>query len=147
MRRIGIIGSGHVGLVSGACFAKLGNTVICADSDVEKIKRLKKGIVPFYEPGLQEIVSHEIKRKKLFFTQSVEDVVNNSEIIFICVGTPSATDGRADLSYVENASIQIAEALKKIKKKNKHDRYRLIVEKSTVPVLTGQLEALYHCIL
>ncbi|MCM8816738.1 MAG: UDP-glucose/GDP-mannose dehydrogenase family protein [Candidatus Omnitrophica bacterium] len=140
MKTIGIIGTGHVGLVTGACFAKLGNIVSCFDSDFEKIEKLKKNIIPFYEPGLSEIVKIQKEKKKLFFTHSIEDVVSASEIIFICVGTPSNPDGKADLSFVEQASIQIANALKKMKdkKSSKKNYYRLIVEKSTVPVLTGQ---------
>ncbi|MCM8764686.1 MAG: UDP-glucose/GDP-mannose dehydrogenase family protein [Candidatus Omnitrophica bacterium] len=139
MKKIGIIGAGHVGLVTGACFAKLGNMVICVDNDKEKIKKLKNGIVPFYEPGLQGIVRKQIKDKRLFFCESIDDVVKLSEIIFICVGTPSSVDGRADLSYVEQASVQIARALNKIKRfSSKKNNYKLIVEKSTVPVLTGE---------
>ncbi|MCM8758740.1 MAG: UDP-glucose/GDP-mannose dehydrogenase family protein, partial [Candidatus Omnitrophica bacterium] len=109
-------------------------------SDFEKIEKLKKNIIPFYEPGLSEIVKIQKEKKKLFFTHSIEDVVSASEIIFICVGTPSNPDGKADLSFVEQASIQIANALKKMKdkKSSKKNYYRLIVEKSTVPVLTGQ---------
>ncbi|MCM8764004.1 MAG: UDP-glucose/GDP-mannose dehydrogenase family protein [Candidatus Omnitrophica bacterium] len=139
MRKIGIIGAGHVGLVTGACFAKLGNTVICMDSDKEKLKKLRKGVVPFYEPELQEIVRKQLKNKRLLFSDSIDDVVKLSEIIFICVGTPSSPDGRADLSYVEQASVQIARALNKIKSSSsKTGNYKLIVEKSTVPVLTGE---------
>ncbi|MCM8822296.1 MAG: UDP-glucose/GDP-mannose dehydrogenase family protein [Candidatus Omnitrophica bacterium] len=139
MKKIGIIGAGHVGLVTGACFAKLENSVICVDNDKEKIKKLKNGVVPFYEPGLQDIVRKQLKNKRLFFSDSIDDLVESSEIIFICVGTPSSADGRADLSYVEQASVQIARALNKIKKfSSKKNNYKLIVEKSTVPVLTGE---------
>ncbi|MCM8824881.1 MAG: UDP-glucose/GDP-mannose dehydrogenase family protein [Candidatus Omnitrophica bacterium] len=139
MREIGIIGAGHVGLVTGACLAELGNSVMCMDNDSEKIKKLKKGNVPFYEPGLQEIVKKQLKDRRLVFTGSVDDLVRFSEIIFICVGTPSSVNGRADLSYVEQASVQIARALKRIKSTgSKTGSYKLIVEKSTVPVLTGE---------
>jgi len=139
MKKIGIIGTGHVGLVTGACFAKLGNIVFCVDSDSEKIEKLKKGIIPFYEPGLEQIVESGLKNKKLLFVKSVDDLVKSAEIIFICVGTPASLDGRADLSYVEQASVQIAKALKKIKsKRDRKHNYKLVVEKSTVPVLTGQ---------
>jgi len=134
MRKIGIVGSGHVGLVTGACFAKLGNKVICADQDSNKIEKLKNLEIPFYEQGLEEIVKETVKKKKLFFTTSIQEVTEKSEVIFITVGTPATADGRADLSFVEQVTIEIAKALGKIKGKG----YRLIVEKSTVPVLTGE---------
>jgi len=141
MKKIGIIGAGHVGLVTGACFAKLGNKVICADNDERKIKNLKNFIMPFYEPGLEKIVKEEVQNKNLFFTTSLKEVVEKAEIIFIAVGTPSTPDGRADLSYVEQVTIEIAKSISAIKtkiKKQKSKIYRLIVEKSTVPVLTGE---------
>ncbi len=136
MRNIGVIGAGHVGLVTGACFAKMGNIVICCDNDIEKIKKLKNFKIPFYEPHLEEIVKETFKNKKLIFTTSIKDLVEKSEIIFIAVGTPSIESGRADLSYVENVTIEIANVLSSIKKK-KGQNYKIIVEKSTVPVLTG----------
>lgn len=124
---ISIIGSGYVGLVSGACFAELGNNVICADNDVKKISGLKKGVVPIYEPGLEEIIGSNLKQKRLKFTSSIKDAVKASEVIFITVGTPSLESGEADLTGIENVARTIARNM---------DGYRLIVEKSTVPVET-----------
>lgn len=127
--KIGIIGSGYVGLVTGACFAHLGNQVICVDNNLEKIALLKKGKPPIYEPGLEEMLQENIKRKRLFFASRIEQAVKNAEVLFICVNTPPKENGEADLSYVENVSREIARNLKE---------YRLIVEKSTVPVQTGE---------
>jgi len=124
---IAIIGSGYVGLVSGACFAKLGNHVICADKDIKKIQELKKGIIPIYEPGLEELIADNIKSKRLKFTSSIKKAIKTSEVIFIAVGTPTLKNGEADLTGVENVAQTIAENMV---------GYRLIVEKSTVPVET-----------
>ncbi|HEY83008.1 MAG TPA: UDP-glucose/GDP-mannose dehydrogenase family protein [Dehalococcoidia bacterium] len=123
-----IIGSGHVGLVTGACLADLGNKVICMDDDKGKIKRLKEGVIPFYEPELEALVHRNVDGGRLSFTTSVEEGVRGAEVVFICVGTPQGPDGAADLSYVEAASKRIAEAM---------DGYKAIVDKSTVPVKTG----------
>jgi len=124
---ISIIGSGYVGLVTGACFAELGNKVICADNDVKKISGLKKGLVPIYEPGLKELISYNLENKRLKFTSSIGEAVKASEVIFIAVGTPTLENGEADLTGIEKVARSIARHM---------DGYRLIVEKSTVPVET-----------
>lgn len=126
--KIAIIGSGYVGLVTGACFADLGNEVICVDHDQEKIKLLNKGKLPIYEPGLLELVQKNTKNKRLKFSSLVSEAVKKSEIIFICVGTPPRDNGEADLSAVEAVAQTIAKNM---------TSYKLIVEKSTVPVETG----------
>lgn len=128
MKNICIIGTGHVGLVTGACFAKLGNKVICVDDDIPKVEGLKRGALPFYEPGLEEMVHRNMKQSNLSFTTSVEEGTKASDIIFIAVGTPQKPNGEADLTSVEGVSRRIAKAMAE---------YKLIVEKSTVPVKTG----------
>jgi UDPglucose 6-dehydrogenase len=128
-KNITIIGTGYVGLVTGACFADLGQKVICIDKDKEKIEKLKKGKVPIYEPGLSAMVKKNIQQGKLFFENNLTEPIQNSKIIFICVGTPSARNGKADLSFIENAAQEIGENIKEPK---------IIVAKSTVPVGTGK---------
>lgn len=126
---VGIVGAGYVGLVTAACFANLGNNVICVDIDKEKIKSLKKGVTPIYEPGLEELVRDGLHKGRLSFTTNISSAVKKSTIIFITVGTPPRDNGEADLSYVENVACKIAIEM---------PSYRLIVEKSTVPVHTGK---------
>jgi UDPglucose 6-dehydrogenase len=124
-----MIGTGYVGLVSGVCFSDLGNTVYCVDKDQDKIASLNKGNIPIYEPGLDEILKRNYKAKRLIFTTNLEEAVLNSDIIFICVGTPTKKkNNSADLKFV----YAVAKELKKIISK-----YKIIVTKSTVPVTTG----------
>ena len=127
--KICMIGTGYVGLVSGVCFSDLGNSVYCVDKDKDKIDFLNKGKVPIYEPGLDELIKKNFKQKRLFFTTDLKLAVQKSDIIFICVGTPTKKNSNsANLKYV----FQVANELKKIIKK-----YKIIVTKSTVPVSTG----------
>jgi UDPglucose 6-dehydrogenase len=126
---ISIIGSGYVGLVTGACLADLGNNVICIDNNLEKIYQLKNGIVPIYEPGLRGLISVNVREGRLSFSEDIKEGVDNAEIIFIAVGTPSKGNGDADLSAIEKVCREVARVM---------TSYRLIVEKSTVPVNTGQ---------
>ncbi len=126
---ITIIGAGHVGLVTGACFADLGNRVICVDNDINKIQGLKKGKMPIFEPGLEEMTQRNARTGRLKFTNSIAKGTRESEVIFIAVGTPSKSDGEADLSSVENVTRQIAKYT---------NSYKIVVEKSTVPVQTGE---------
>lgn len=123
-----IIGHGYVGLVTAAVFADLGNTVYCVGRTLEKIEKLKKGIAPFFEPGLTEVVKRNIEANRLHFTLSYEDAVPGADVVFICVGTPSKDNGEADLTQVFNAAASIAKNLSK---------YTVIACKSTVPVGTN----------
>src|SRR3990167_5301458 len=124
-----IIGSGYVGLVTGACFAEMGHHVICVDNNPKKIAMLLAGEIPIYEPGLEELVTRNVASKHLMFTNSIEEGVNFGEVIFIAVPTPPQPDGSVDLSYIEAVAREIAGVLKE---------YRVIVDKSTVPVKTGE---------
>ena len=126
--KITIIGSGYVGLVSGACFSEVGIDVQCVDIDRNKIENLKKGIIPIYEPGLEEMITRNIDKGRLHFTTNIPDAIKSSDIVFISVGTPPDEDGTADLKYV----IQVARDCGKYM-----DDYTLIVTKSTVPVGTS----------
>jgi UDPglucose 6-dehydrogenase len=129
MARITMVGSGYVGLVSGACFADFGHSVVCVDKDATKIAALNNGIMPIYEPGLAELVAKNVREKRLSFSLDLAQAVGESDAVFIAVGTPSRRgDGHADLSYVREATRHIAHALK---------GYTVIVTKSTVPVGTG----------
>ena len=127
--RVAMIGTGYVGLVSGACFADFGHTVTCVDKDVSKIDRLKQGIMPIYEPGLDTLVETNVQQERLFFTTDAKDAIAEADAVFIAVGTPSRRgDGHADLSYVYAAAEEIAELM---------DGFTVVVTKSTVPVGTG----------
>ncbi len=126
---ISIIGSGYVGLVTGACFADVGHHVICVDNDSEKVKQLKAGEIPIYEPGLEEIIHRNVSAQRLQFTGNIQEGVERSQIIFIAVPTPPLPDGDVDLSFVEKVAREIAGVL---------TDYRVIVDKSTVPVKTGE---------
>ena len=125
--KVAVVGVGYVGLVAAACLAEGGNTVICVDNDKQKIKNLKNGIIPIYEPGLAEIVKHNEAAGRLSFTTKLKEGIDNSLVIIIGVGTPSAEDGSADISAVLGVAGDIAELM---------DGYRIIVTKSTVPVGT-----------
>ncbi len=129
LHRIGIIGSGYVGLVTGACLADFGMKVICVDVDEEKINQLKEGKIPIYEPGLEQLVERNTYYKRLSFTTDLKEAVHNSDVIFIAVGTPPAEDGSADIAHVLKAAEDIAYHM---------NEYKVIVDKSTVPVGTGQ---------
>jgi UDPglucose 6-dehydrogenase len=133
--RVAMIGTGYVGLVSGACFSDFGHTVVCVDKDASKIERLEQGIMPIYEPGLDALVEKNVKTERLSFTQSMKDAVPEADAVFIAVGTPSRRgDGHADLSFVHAAAEEIASLI---------DGYTVIVTKSTVPVGTGaEVEAI-----
>ena len=127
--KICMIGTGYVGLVSGVCFSDLGNDVICVDNDIKKIDNLKKGIIPIYEPGLEELVIKNYKNKRLAFSSNLDESVKKSDIIFICVGTPTKKNGSAaDLSQVFKVAKLIRKSLNK---------FKIIITKSTVPVTTG----------
>jgi UDPglucose 6-dehydrogenase len=126
---IAIIGSGYVGLVTGTCFAEVGHDVICVDNDEKKVKALQSGMIPIYEPGLEDLVHRNVAARRLRFTTSIEDGVENAQVIFIAVPTPPQSDGSVDLTYIERVAREIASVLKS---------YRVIVDKSTVPVKTGE---------
>ncbi|MBA4228277.1 MAG: UDP-glucose 6-dehydrogenase [Hyphomonas sp.] len=127
--RVAIIGTGYVGLVSGACFADFGHTVTCVDKDAGKIEKLKAGVMPIYEPGLDALVASNVKEERLFFTTDAKEAIKGADAVFIAVGTPSRRgDGHADLSYVYGAAEEIAGLM---------EGFTVVVTKSTVPVGTG----------
>src|SRR5438093_467886 len=126
---LSIIGSGYVGLVTGACFAEVGHNVISVDNDQRKVDALHAGKIPIYEPGLEDLVHRNVGAHRLRFTNSIADGVDHSQIVFIAVPTPPQPDGSVDLSFIEKVAREIAGVLKE---------YRVIVDKSTVPVKTGE---------
>ncbi len=126
--KITIIGSGYVGLVSGICFAKIGHEIVCVDKDQSKIAKLNSGLIPIFEPGLEELLSEAVAAKKISFTTSLKEGLEGSSVVFIAVGTPQDEDGSADLTYVLAAAKEIAEL---------SNSYKLIITKSTVPAGTG----------
>ncbi len=128
MKHIAVVGVGYVGLVSAACFADLGNRVIALDINEERIKGLKKGIMPIYEPGLDELVERNVASERLSFTTSYPEAIKGADFVFIAVGTPSGVDGEADLKYVKSAAESVAQVM---------DGPLVVVNKSTVPVGTG----------
>ena len=122
-----VIGTGYVGLVAGTCFASMGNDVICVDKDTEKLKKLEKGIIPIFEPGLDSLILENVRENRLKFTDNLDFAVKHSKVCFIAVGTPQKEDGSADLSAVFEVAEQIAASM---------NEYKVIVNKSTVPVGT-----------
>jgi UDPglucose 6-dehydrogenase len=126
---ISIIGSGYVGLVTGACFADVGHNVICVDNDLRKVEALQAGKIPIYEPGLEEVIHRNVSAHRLRFSGNTKEGVDNSQIVFIAVPTPQQPDGSVDLSFIEKVARDIADVL---------TGYRVIVDKSTVPVKTGE---------
>ncbi len=126
---ISVIGTGYVGLITGVCFAEFGLNVTCVDDDIKKIRLLKKGSVPFYEPGAKELLQRNLKAGRIHFTTSIAEAVDSSLVILIAVGTPPRGDGSADMSHVEDVAREIARHI---------NSYKVIVTKSTVPVGTGE---------
>ena len=124
-----VIGTGYVGLVAGTCLAEMGNTVVCVDNNEEKLEKLKNGIVPIFEPGLEEMIKSNTSENRLSFSNDLKSAVENSTICFIAVGTPQGEDGSADLKYVCNVAEEIGKAI---------NGYKVIVDKSTVPVGTAE---------
>ena len=136
MKKIAVIGTGYVGLVTGTCFAETGNMVTCVDIDKDKVEKMKNGQIPIYEPELDTFFERNIKAKRLVFTTSLEDAVKDAEIIFLALPTPPGEDGSADLSYILGVAIQLGKII---------TDYKVIVDKSTVPV--GTSEKVYNAIV
>ena len=126
--KLAIIGTGYVGLVSGTCFAEMGNHVTCVDVNEQKIQKLQQGIIPIFEPGLEQMIQKNMERQNLFFTTSLDAAISDAEVVFIAVGTPMGEDGSADLQYVLGVAKEIGDKMRK---------YLIVVDKSTVPVGTG----------
>jgi UDPglucose 6-dehydrogenase len=127
--KIAVIGTGYVGLVTGTCLAETGNIVTCVDIDVEKVQKLKSGVVPIYEPNLNNFFQRNISQKRLFFTTNLEEAVDNAQLIFLALPTPPGADGSADLSYILSVSNELGKIIKD---------YKVIIDKSTVPVGTAE---------
>ncbi|MFN8475100.1 MAG: hypothetical protein U0822_23160 [Anaerolineae bacterium] len=125
MKNISVIGTGYVGLVTGTCLADLGNNVTCVDIDPNKIEMLRNGIMPIYEPGVEELVRRNVASGRLSFTTSYEESVPGSDFVFICVDTPSGAGGEADLKYVRSAAVGIAQVMRKP---------LIVINRSTVPI-------------
>lgn len=130
--KVCVIGTGYVGLVVGTCLAEMGNDVICVDNDEEKLKELNQGIIPIYEPGLEELINSNVSKNRLIFTSDMKNAVASSLVCFIAVGTPQDEDGSADLQYVQQVAKSIGQSIK---------QYSIIVNKSTVPVGTADMVA------
>ena len=126
--KIAVVGTGYVGLVLGACLAETGNDVVCIDKDEAKVRQLRRGVMPIYEPGLEEMVRRNRSEKRLEFTKDLPKAVRGATIVFIAVGTPQHEDGSADLTHVLGVASEIAKAM---------NGYKVIVDKSTVPVGTA----------
>ncbi len=129
MKKIAVIGAGYVGLVTGTCFAETGNQVICIDIDENKVEKMRKGIIPIYEPNLETLFERNISAKRLSFTTSLEEGIRDAEIIFLALPTPPGEDGSADLSYILNVAEELGKLIV---------NYKVIVDKSTVPVGTAE---------
>jgi UDPglucose 6-dehydrogenase len=127
---VAVVGTGYVGLVTGACFSEFGTHVTCVDKDASKIDMLKTGEIPIYEPGLDEMVERNVKAGRLEFTTDLPEAIRNALAVFIAVGTPQGNDGRADLSFVKEVAVSVAENL---------NSYKVVVTKSTVPAGTGKM--------
>jgi UDPglucose 6-dehydrogenase len=134
MNKIAVVGTGYVGLVTGACLSDFGLDIICVDNNMEKVRDLKKGVIPIYEPGLEAVVVRNVEDGRLMFTSDIKEAIEASDVIFIAVGTPPAEDGSADLRYVEEVARSVGQFA---------NGYKVIVDKSTVPIGTGQKVAMW----